>query len=115
MPEPPRRLRFADEAQTLLVVDWRDGHASPFPLPYLRGWCPCAQCQGHGAGMSFVRTPDTRLADMATVGNYGISLTWKDGHATGIHTWEELRMGCPCTPCGGPREGTPSDVAALFP
>jgi DUF971 family protein len=25
------------------------------------------------------------------VGNYGVQVAWKDGHDTGIYTWEMLR------------------------
>jgi DUF971 family protein len=113
--EPPRRLVFLDEDQTLLAIEWRDGHRSPYPLAYLRGWCPCAACQGHGTTQRFVSVPSPRLAGMSQVGAYGLSLQWKDGHATGIHTWETLRADCPCASCGGPREGTPPEVAALVP
>ena len=115
--EPPRRLDLVDEAKTLLAIEWPDGHQSPYPLLYLRGWCPCAACQGHGAGHAFVAASpgDALLAAMAYVGNYGVSLTWKDGHATGIHTWQALRAECPCAACGGPRAGTPPEVAALVP
>ena len=30
------------------------------------------------------------------VGNYALRLTWSDGHATGIYSWEHLRNICPC-------------------
>ncbi len=112
---PPRRLRFVDEAKTLLAVDWPDGHVGVYPLAYLRGWCPCATCQGHGASASFVPGGAARLAAITPVGNYGVTLAWSDAHATGITTWRDLRASCPCPACGGPREGTPADVAALVP
>jgi len=35
------------------------------------------------------------------VGNYAVSLTWKDGHNTGIYPFRLLRRLCPCDACGG--------------
>ena len=31
----------------LLRVLWDDDTLSDYPFAYLRGWCPCAVCQGH--------------------------------------------------------------------
>jgi len=31
------------------------------------------------------------LVKLAPVGNYGVKAAWKDGHDTGIYTWEMLR------------------------
>ena len=28
-------------------LTWSDGHSAEFADAYLRGWCPCALCQGH--------------------------------------------------------------------
>ena len=36
----------------LLRVLWDDDTLNDYPFAYLRGWCPCAVCQGHGG-----RTP----------------------------------------------------------
>lgn len=114
---PPSRLKFADEpARTLLAIDWRDGHVGVYPLSYLRGWCPCALCQGHGARQGFAEhAPGPRLTAMEQVGNYALAVTWSDGHDTGIWPWAYLRELCPCPACGGPRAGTPDPVAALVP
>jgi DUF971 family protein len=105
--QPPRRLRFVDAAKTLLAVDWPDGHVSTFPLWFLRGWCPCAVCQGHGGAQSFQPHAAKQVVGIQPVGNYAVSFTWDDGHATGIYPFEWLRRWCPCDACGGPREGTP--------
>lgn len=106
--ERPRRLRFADGDKTLLAVDWPDGHVSVFPLSFLRGWCPCAACQGHGSGEAWQPHSVTKMLDIQPVGNYAVSFRWDDGHETGIYPFEWLRRWCPCAECGGPREGTPS-------
>ena len=111
---PPTRLRFLDEAKTVLVAEWRDGHVSAYPLAYLRGWCPCAECQGHSGKHRFVPpVAEPKLAAIVPVGAYAIQLGWSDGHGTGIHPFAALREACPCAACGGPTEGTPDDVAGL--
>jgi DUF971 family protein len=33
------------------------------------------------------------------VGHYAVQITWKDGHSTGIYTWENLRELCECKEC----------------
>jgi DUF971 family protein len=109
--QPPLRFRFRGDDKSVLVADWRDGHESAYPLSYLRGWCPCAACQGHSAHLRFVPTDGCTLTAIVPVGTYAIQLGWSDGHGTGIHTFETLRATCPCTACGGPTEGTPDDVA----
>ena len=38
----------------------------------------------------------TRLVDVALVGDYALQPTWGDGHPTGYHTYMLLRERCPC-------------------
>lgn len=84
------------ESEGLLQVTWDDGHVSAYPLGYLRGWCPCAVCQGHfQSEMKFVEGQDERLSDVVGVGNYAMKLVWADGHDTGIYSFDYLRRMCP--------------------
>lgn len=80
-------------------ITWSDGHAADYTYEYLRGWCPCALCQGHGGDRHFVRTVDPRLAAIEVVGNYAFNFTWSDGHQTGIYSYAYLREICPCAAC----------------
>ena len=41
------------------------------------------------------------LVHLEGVGNYAVSLTWQDGHSTGIYSFRLLRTLCPCDACGG--------------
>lgn len=94
---PPRPLevrRLADERR--LRIRWSDGHESTYDWAYLRGWCPCAGCQGHGGELHYVHADNTDLAKIAVVGNYALGLTWGDGHETGIYSYRHLRQLCPC-------------------
>ncbi|GEM_PF-624055 len=92
--------RLLSEDGTAIEVTWRDGHVSLFPFRYLRGYCPCAHCQGHAAGPQKWQAPgDIDLKGVRMVGNYGISPVWSDGHETGIFADRALRLMCPCPQC----------------
>jgi DUF971 family protein len=43
------------------------------------------------AGMKTFQPGMNELASITPVGNYGVQVAWKDGHDTGIYTWEMLR------------------------
>ena len=85
-----------------MEIAWSDGHLSRYPWAYLRGWCPCAGCQGHGTTRRFVPVKNARLARVFAVGRYALSLRWEDGHETGIYSYAYLRELCPC--CGTNKE-----------
>jgi DUF971 family protein len=40
-----------------------------------------------------------RVEGSELVDNWGLSLRWSDGHATGIHAWELLRRWARCPRC----------------
>jgi DUF971 family protein len=84
-----------------LRLTWEDGHQGEYEYDYLRGYCPCASCQGHGAGPVEFRPPSrpVDLEHIEPVGHYAISFRWSDGHATGIYRYEFLRRLCPCPVC----------------
>ena len=94
----PAEVRRLGE-QHLVRITWRDGHVSEYPYGYLRGWCPCAVCQGHGGEHRFVHVDHPELESIGVVGNYALCLTWNDGHATGIYSYRYLRELCPCPAC----------------
>jgi DUF971 family protein len=85
-----------------LRLTWSDGHSAALDYGYLRGWCPCAGCQGHGLAIRH-RPPAgaVRPASIEPVGNYAISIVWSDGHGTGIYRFDYLRRICSCPECGG--------------
>ena len=84
-----------------LRLTWADGHAAEYDYDYLRGFCPCAGCQGHTAtGVRFKPTQvPVEPVRIDPVGNYAISFVWSDGHGTGIYRFELLRQICPCSDC----------------
>jgi prepilin-type processing-associated H-X9-DG protein len=91
-------------------ITWADGHASHYDFPYLRDECPCATCNDErirksaGAGPALAAAlpmykPKARAQAATTVGNYAIQITFTDGHATGIFSYDHLRSICPCVDC----------------
>jgi DUF971 family protein len=78
------------EEKSLRIL-WDDDLLSKYTFTYLRGWCPCAVCQGHGGSRNFIPVDNPQLESISSVGNYAISPRWADGHETGIYTFEYLR------------------------
>jgi DUF971 family protein len=89
-------------------IDWADEHKGIYPHDVLRGYCPCAGCQGHTGEIRFLETTDAQreLDDIQPVGGYALSLTWFDGHASGIYSFRFLRALCQCAACRPPEHGT---------
>lgn len=104
--------RLNDEHQFQLT--WSDGHSAKLDYDYVRGFCPCALCQGHGSNEVTYQpprrpvTPDT----IEPVGNYGISIIWSDRHSTGIYRFDFLRRICTCPQCRPAGGEPPSAVRA---
>lgn len=94
----PVGVEIAETARTF-IIHWADGHTSRYPFWYLRGYCPCAVCQGHDGGWDFVDDVDCNLKDVAEVGHYALNCVWADNHRTGIYAFELLRKLCPCAVC----------------
>ena len=100
LPPEPVEIRHEKGARRLVVV-WDDDHESPFPLDYLRSWCPCASCQGHAPVARYLDLHGQELQGVEPVGNYAIAPRWQDGHDTGLYSFRLLRQLCPCAACGG--------------
>lgn len=105
-PMQPRDVK-PDRARKEVVIAWTDGHTSRLPYQLLRGWCPCAECQGHGAGVTFKNVPPVDFVRVEPVGLYGAQFTWTDGHSLGIFRFETLRELCCCDACTAQRQGKP--------
>lgn len=89
MPNPILVTPIAEE--NLLRILWDDDSLSDYPFAYLRGWCPCAVCQGHGGERHFIHVENPQLVSVGMVGNYALNPRWSDGHETGIYTFEYLK------------------------
>lgn len=106
----PTEIRRLAEIRRLRVL-WSDDHEAEYPYDYVRGYCPCAGCQGHTPSEIRFKPPTTAVEPwrIEPVGNYGISIQWSDGHATGIYRFDFLREICPCPACSETRSATKTD------
>jgi DUF971 family protein len=86
-------------------IDWADGHTGVYPHEILRGYCPCATCQGHSGTVTFVKASGNQLEieDIEPVGNYALRFQWFDGHGTGLYAYPYLRSLCQCAECTAAR------------
>lgn len=86
----PTHVKAPHGASTTEIT-WGDGARCVYPNTLLRGFCPCAHCQGHGGTIEFVPGGNSDLRGLETVGFYALKLVWGDGHETGLYTFEYLR------------------------
>jgi DUF971 family protein len=93
-------------------ITWADGHSSHYDFAYLRDECPCATCNDErikkqafsaagpvSAAALPMFKPKARAKAATKVGNYAIQITFTDGHATGIFSYDHFRTICPCPDC----------------
>jgi DUF971 family protein len=81
-------------------IAWENGETWKIPVDYLRDECPCAGCKGETILLHTYRpvnnapkTPEMyQLKGIQPVGGYAVQLTWKDGHDSGIYSWEYLKQ-----------------------
>ncbi len=79
-----------------VTITFRDGHVATFDLLTLRRGCPCATCRGlRDQGQAVWPRPGSpeplRVDDARLHGAWALTITWNDGHATGIYPFESLR------------------------
>ncbi|MCB9507220.1 MAG: DUF971 domain-containing protein [Myxococcales bacterium] len=104
----PSEIRLVS-ADAALDITWSDDTTTRFALAYLRGWCPCAHCQGHFVlEKRFITGVSTTLVDVEPVGSYAMRPRWSDGHDSGIYAFNYLRE----LAAGAPGEG-PSNEELL--
>lgn len=61
----------------------------------LRAMTPSAEGRGHGGDLTSPLPGDYSQVDVTgaeAVGAYAVRFTFSDGHATGLYTWDRLRM-----------------------
>lgn len=83
----------------ILRIKWNDDKTTEITLKKLRDECPCVNCKGESVLFESyipIKTPFQaagfyEIDKIEAVGNYAISIKWKDGHDTGIYSWDILR------------------------
>jgi DUF971 family protein len=93
----PLQIKLLDK--TYMLIKWDESSESKLGLKYLRDECPCANCKGETVLLKTFRPPKPtmlipemyKVQNIQTVGGYAIQISWKDGHNTGIYSWEYLQ------------------------
>ncbi len=96
MPSQPQVSEITiDRPNGVIKLAFENGPAGDIGLAELRLACPCASCRRARqfdratwvprSGETF---PSVRSAEL--VGAWGLSITWDDGHATGIYPFTSL-------------------------
>jgi len=96
IPQEAAPIAVELDRERALELTWRDGTRSTFPLELLRVNCPCAECRGLREqcrpAWPKPSSPQPLAATGAElVGAWGLTITWNDGHSTGIFAWGILR------------------------
>lgn len=94
----PKQIKVADKEN--LLIRWEDDSETILNLKYMRDECPCASCKGETILLRTYRPPKLqmyspdmyKIKNIEIVGGYAIQITWKDGHNTGIYSWEYIRQ-----------------------
>jgi DUF971 family protein len=93
----PKKIKLLNK--TKLFIKWDDDSESIVNLKFLRDECPCANCKGETILFKTYK-PEKKsneipgmyeIKNIETVGGYAIQITWKDGHDTGIYSWDYLK------------------------
>lgn len=92
----PKHIKIFEKDKLQLI--WQDESTSVVTLKYLRDECPCASCKGETILFKTYRPPQPaifspemyKIKSIQIVGAYAIQVVWKDGHNTGIYSWEYL-------------------------
>jgi ATP-binding protein involved in chromosome partitioning len=96
-----------DEKTGGLRLGWPDGHRSTISAYSLRLACGCASCIEEHTGRPLLdprAVPlDIRVREERSIGRYGLTPTFTDGHNTGIYPHEKLRALCECPECSAAR------------
>lgn len=91
----PRAIRV-EKGRRRVRIEWSDGAVHHYDFDALRKECPCADCKGHTPDQAkVIECEGIGLTGMAPVGNYALAISFDDGHATGIYTYDYLRERVP--------------------
>lgn len=90
--ESPVEIGFDDHH---VLMKWKNEHQSKFNSRKLRFLCPCASCVSEVTGKRMIKLEDVsdhlHPTGFRPMGRYGVQISWSDGHATGIYTFNYLK------------------------
>ena len=92
----PKKIKLNE--QESLSIEWDNGSVHTLPLTFLRDESPDATNKGETILWKHVPPPPKgpdkpgkyEIAGIEKVGNYAISIKWKDGYDHGIFSWDLL-------------------------
>jgi DUF971 family protein len=87
----PTEIKLHQKSR-LLEISFADGKTFQLPCELLRVYSPSAEVRGHGPGQEVLQAgkQNVEITQIEPAGSYAIQLTFSDGHATGIYSWELL-------------------------
>ena len=85
-----------------IIFTWDSGEEYEISLKTLRDECPCVSCKGESVIFNnyipikspYKPTGFYKIDKIEPVGNYAVQIIWKDGHKTGIYSWDSLMDIC---------------------
>jgi DUF971 family protein len=94
----PKQVKIFNKDK--LKIKWDDSAETILSLKYIRDECPCAGCKGETILLKTYRPPAPtvvtpemyQVKNIEVVGDYAIQITWKDGHNTGIYSWDYIKQ-----------------------
>jgi len=92
----PKKIKL--NKQESLTIEWANGKIIDYPLKFLRDESPDAGNKGETILWKHYAPPPKgpdkpgkyEIANIQKVGNYAISIHWKDGDSNGIYSWDVL-------------------------
>ena len=90
----PKKIKVRDKE--FLDITWDNDQKKSLKLSNLRKNCPCAVCAAENDEQGEKYIPlysgdQLKVTEIKIVGHYAVSISWKDGHNTGIYEFEQLR------------------------
>ncbi len=89
----PVQLKVLKQGE--LFIKWDNNTESAISLKKMRRLCPCASCSAEREKESknfipLFMSDQLQVAEIKTIGNYAVGVTWKDGHNTGMYEYPYL-------------------------
>jgi DUF971 family protein len=87
----PSEIKLHQKSR-VLEISFAGGKIFQLSCEFLRVYSPSAEVRGHGSGQEVLQPgkKNVEITHIEPVGNYAIQLTFSDGHATGIYSWDLL-------------------------
>ena len=79
-----------------ITLRWADGKTVSVANRELRASCRCAHCVNEYTGERTANpgaiAADIQASEVRTIGNYALSITWSDGHSTGLFPYPTIEQ-----------------------